>query len=147
MVRHRGFSNAKRGTLVTRQSIVKQEAGVDRVMSLRIVQRMARPARWRSAIKPAMTRRMPERRNETAGSSVTSVISLGWMANWMLSRQVVPTFTAVVAECPMSQLLVFAIGQGNIALRDGVTGMHADRVDVFNRADDHDVVVAVAHEP
>ena len=29
--------------------------------------------------------------------------------------------------------------------RDGVAGVHAHRVDVLDRADDHDVVVAVAH--
>ena len=50
-------------------------------------------------------------------------------------------------DADVTQLLVFAIGQGEARGHgDGVTGVHADRVDVFNRADDHDVVVAVAHE-
>ena len=47
----------------------------------------------------------------------------------------------------VTQLLVFAIGQGEAGGHgDGVTGVHADRVDVLDRADDHDVVVAVAHQ-
>ena len=50
-------------------------------------------------------------------------------------------------DADVTQLLVFAIGQGEAGGHgDGVTGVHADRVDVLDRADDHDVVVAVAHQ-
>lgn len=50
-------------------------------------------------------------------------------------------------DADVTQLLVFAVGQGEAGGHgDGVTGVHADRVDVLDRADDHDVVVAVAHE-
>ncbi len=50
-------------------------------------------------------------------------------------------------DTDVAQLLVFAIGQGEAGGHgDGVTGVHADRVDVLDRADDHDVVVAVAHQ-
>ena len=50
-------------------------------------------------------------------------------------------------DADVTQLLVFAVGQGEAGGHgDGVTGVHADRVDVLDRADDHDVVVAVAHK-
>ena len=50
-------------------------------------------------------------------------------------------------DADVAQLLVFAVGQGEARGHgNGVAGVHADRIDVFDRADDHDVVVAVAHE-
>ena len=47
----------------------------------------------------------------------------------------------------VAQLLVLAVGQ-RLLRRDGdrVAGVHAHRVDVLDRADDHDVVGAVAHD-
>ena len=50
-------------------------------------------------------------------------------------------------DADIAHVLVFAVGQGHRG-RDGdrVAGVHAHRVDVLDRADHHDVVVAVAHE-
>ena len=50
-------------------------------------------------------------------------------------------------DADVTQLLVFAVGQGEDRCHgDGVAGVHADRVDVFDRADDHDIVLLVAHQ-
>ncbi len=50
-------------------------------------------------------------------------------------------------DADVAQLLVFAVGQGeDRGDGDGITGVHADRIDVFDRADDHDVVLLVAHQ-
>ena len=46
----------------------------------------------------------------------------------------------------ISHPLIFLVGQRlRGSHRDGVAGMHAHRVEVFNRADDHEVVAEVAH--
>ena len=50
-------------------------------------------------------------------------------------------------DADVAQLLVFAVGEReHRGDGDRVAGVHADRVDVLDRADDHDVVVAVAHQ-
>ena len=47
----------------------------------------------------------------------------------------------------VAQLLIRVIGERHLRRdRDGVTGVHAHRVDVLDRADDHDVVLAVAND-
>jgi hypothetical protein len=49
-------------------------------------------------------------------------------------------------EGVVAHLLVLAVGQGHLGGDgDRVAGVDAHRVDVLDRADDHDVVVAVAH--
>ncbi len=59
----------------------------------------------------------------------------------------VDAHTADDRDADVAQLLVFAVGQCEDRRHsDRVTGVHADRVDVFDRAHDHHVVVAVAHE-
>ncbi len=50
-------------------------------------------------------------------------------------------------DADVAQVLVLAVGEGERGSdRDRVAGVHAHRVDVLDRADDHDVVVLVAHE-
>ena len=50
-------------------------------------------------------------------------------------------------DADIAQLLVFAIGQSeDRGHGDGVAGVHADRINVLDRADDHDVVLLVAHQ-
>ena len=50
-------------------------------------------------------------------------------------------------DAEVAHLLVLAVGQGHRRCDgDAVAGVHAHRVDVLDRADDHDVVVAVAHQ-
>ena len=59
----------------------------------------------------------------------------------------VDTHTANDCDANVTQLLILAVGQReDRGDGDRVAGVHADRVDVLDRADDHDVVVAVAHE-
>ena len=58
----------------------------------------------------------------------------------------VSTPTARMHAILVAQLLVEPVGQRLLRRdRDAVAGVHAHRVDVLDRADDHDVVVAVAH--
>src|SRR4029077_9587990 len=47
----------------------------------------------------------------------------------------------------VAQLLIRVIGERHLRRdRDGVTGVHTHRVDVLDRADDHDVVLAIAND-
>ena len=50
-------------------------------------------------------------------------------------------------DAEVTQPLVLAVGQGQCGRnRDGVAGVHAHRVEVLDRADDHHVVGVVAHD-
>ena len=57
------------------------------------------------------------------------------------------TYIEPLLPGPVAQGLVLAVGEALLG-RDGdrVPGVHPHRVDVLDRADDHHVVVAVAHD-
>ena len=73
--------------------------------------------------------------------------SSGLTANWMLQPPV-STPTSRMIAMPMSRRLWYSRSVSVIAGRDGdrVAGVHAHRVEVLDGADDHDVVVLVAHQ-
>ena len=71
----------------------------------------------------------------------------GSTANWMLQPPVSTPTSRMIVDADVAQLLVLAVGEGQRrGDGDRVAGVHADRVDVLDRADDHDVVGCVAHE-
>lgn len=50
-------------------------------------------------------------------------------------------------DADIAHALVLAIRQGeHRGHGDRIAGVHTDRINVFNRADHHDVVLGVAHE-
>ena len=71
----------------------------------------------------------------------------GLTANWMLQPPVSTPTARMTAMRDVAHVLVLAVGQRH-RRRDGdrVAGVHAHRVEVLDRADDHDVVVPVAHQ-
>ena len=71
----------------------------------------------------------------------------GLTANWTLEPPVSTPTARMTAIAWSRRLLVEAVGE-RLLRRDGdaVAGVHAHRVDVLDRADDHDVVVVVAHD-
>ena len=85
---------------------------------------------------------------ETRGFiSITSMRpSAGFTENWMLLP---PGLDADAADDPaggVAHALVFLVGERERGCdRDAVAGVHAHRVDVFDRADDDEVVGDVAH--
>ena len=73
-------------------------------------------------------------------------------AGLRVNRELDVTTTGVHANltnhvnCDVAQLLELTVGQGQCGCHsDGVTGVHAHGVEVFDGADDHDVVVGVTH--
>ena len=71
----------------------------------------------------------------------------GCTANWMLQPPVSTPTSRSTAMARSRMRLVLAVGQRHRRRdRDRVAGVHAHRVDVLDRADDDDVVVAVAHQ-
>ena len=71
----------------------------------------------------------------------------GSIANWMLQPPVSTPDRADDVDADVAQVLVLAVGQRQRGSdRDRVAGVHADRVDVLDRADDDRVVGGVAHE-
>ena len=59
----------------------------------------------------------------------------------------IDTHAADDGDADVTQLLVFAVSQGEDRRHsDGIAGVHADRIDVLNRADDNDIVLLVAHQ-
>ena len=71
----------------------------------------------------------------------------GWTANWMLQPPV-STPTARMIRMAVSRMCWYSRSVSVMRGGDGdrVAGVHAHRVDVLDRADDHHVVVAVAHQ-
>ena len=69
------------------------------------------------------------------------------MANWMFEPPVSTPISRMHGERRIAHDLVLAIGQ-RLDRRHGdrVAGVHAHRVEVFDRANDHAVVGAVAHD-
>ena len=50
-------------------------------------------------------------------------------------------------DAQVTHLLVLTVGQGQRwSHGDRVTGVHSQRVDVFNGCDNNDVVITIAHE-
>ena len=50
-------------------------------------------------------------------------------------------------DADVTKLLILAIGQSEHRRHgNGIAGVHADRIHVLNRADDHDIVFLVAHQ-
>ena len=86
---------------------------------------------------------------ETRGFiSITTISSVcGLTANWMFEPPVSTPTARMTAQRLVAQRLVLAVGQRLLrSHRDRVAGVHAHRVDVLDRADDHHVVVVVAHD-
>ena len=79
--------------------------------------------------------------------SMTTISSVsGLTANWMFEPPVSTPDRADHRQRLVAQLLVERVGERLLRRdRDAVAGVHAHRVDVLDRADDHHVVVAVAH--
>ena len=128
-----------------------KEAGVDWVMSLRISSSVYAESQLVAILaigKPvALDARAEERL--TRGFISMTMMRPGVRVHGELDVAAarVDAHAADDGDADVTQLLVFAIGQGEAGGHgDGVTGVHADRVDVLDRADDHDVVVAVAHQ-
>ena len=72
---------------------------------------------------------------------------LGSVANWMFEPPVSTPISRMHGERGVAHDLVFAVGQGlDRRHGDRVAGVDAHGVEVFDRADDHAVVVAVAHD-
>ena len=88
-----------------------------------------------------------EERDTRGFISITTISSVsGLTANWMFEPPVSTPDRADHRDRLVAQLLVLAVGERLLRRdRDRVAGVHAHRVDVLDRADDHDVVVAVAH--
>jgi hypothetical protein len=70
----------------------------------------------------------------------------GLTANWMFDPPVSTPISRMTAKGCIAHRLVFAVGQG-LGWRNGdrVAGVHAHRVEVFDRADDDAVIGPVAH--
>ena len=71
----------------------------------------------------------------------------GSTANWTFDPPVSTPIARMQRDRRVAHALVLAVGEG-LSRRDGdrVAGVHAHRVDVLDRADDHGVVGAVAHD-
>src|SRR6516162_8343530 len=70
----------------------------------------------------------------------------GLTANWMLQPPV-STPTARMILIATSRMCWYSVGERHRGGDgDRVAGVHAHRVDVLDRADDHDVVIGVAHQ-
>ena len=97
---------------------------------------------WRSGSRWPWRPAREER--ETRGFISMTMIrpSAGSIANWMLQPPVSTPTARMIVDADVAQLLVLAVGQGQRrGDGDRVAGVHAHRVDVLDRADDHDVVV------
>ncbi len=79
--------------------------------------------------------------------SITSISPFtGLTANWMLQPPASTPISRMIATGRIAHRLVFAIGQRHRRRHgDRVAGVHAHRIEVLDRADDHDVVRVIAH--
>ncbi len=70
----------------------------------------------------------------------------GFTANWIFEPPVSTPTLRMQRDRHIAQVLIFDVGQSLCrSNRDRIAGVHAHRVEVFDRADDDDVVVQVAH--
>lgn len=85
---------------------------------------------------------------ERAGAADAGFISMttwrpvpGWTPNWMLEPPVSTPMGADAGDGGVAHFLVFAVGQRHLrGDGDGVAGVDAHGVEVFDGADDDDVV-------